>query len=1487
MNLNDWRNTSAKNMLFRLVEESMGDLFTEADWDSLTTPALAAINKLLNDGEDAESIAKIFHDSNGDMDAFVEGLKSLGYVAEEIGGEDGSVEKASVSIKDLTAELKKAQAAIKDIDKNGAPTDISNLNALMDNHPELIFSLGNVEKLRQELQRIADEDLEAIIQGWVDVGKSASGSVQAFLEHDSSWAEALKDVETLADVTELDEEAYPGLLAAIDEWLRSIAKNAVKATEEVEEVEEEAEKTKTIADWAKEIKTATSDLSTLDSAIEKLQGGGVLTMSEMLGLAEAHPELLGVIGDVEQLEAALQELATGKNAEIKDLIKGMYASYDGSSAQFLDWAIENRDVGRHSPLTGWADTYTSLQELRDFAQSEGDVTLLRMIDDYLEEIGADAIAATTHVEELEAAAATSKRMMYMGRTDDVIANGSQADIGTFMNNIYGSNGNVDLTKRPKVKNGDGTTSTVLTHQYTADPTGEWGDVYGSQIALTVTPILPNGEQLSEEALNEYVAYLLGTGNVLEADKIENGGKGLVLDLQDMSGMSLEEATEYLATYADGLHRVQEEYYLGTAALREYAEEQERVMEVARASNNGFAEEVGRMQEAWDSGSIDDVIGVWNSLDERMQTAIKNRFPALVKALGDCADFTKLTDKEFDALGRALNSAAFTGGARTFTNTAKAIEQLSSGSMTAVDALAAFNKEAEAAVKAQAEYATANENMKNGTAVAAEEVKNLATFLGYLNPDVMLDNWDQVGPMLSNALAEGEDAFRRLNEAAFINITGTSEADFSAIQDGLISTQNLAQETIDLLVATGQWTVEDVPLDADVWVKDGDNWIQKHLKGVQQILKPTGNNPFKSKGKTTTGTTSSTGKKTSGGGGGGGRSKKDTDTDNTSSSTENQMTEIERMLDIMEQIQNIQNHTKDMYASMAKYYSTTGELQGVIAYYELEKQALADQNATLEANVKDIEARMKAKQAEVAAMDTSSESYKTAASDLEKLQDTYKSYSKQLIDNKTEMESLTKAIKEQQDAIRKMEIDLRNTIYKAIEDREALIERKLQGRITLENEILDLIQKRYEKERDLILDNAQRQIDALQEERDLLSEQLQLRREQAEEEDKRAKLAELEAQYARISADPTRQKEALNIQKQITDLREEMAWDLAEKEVEAQQNAIDDQITSIEDYMEYVRNYYEDLFEHPKKLIEEMESIITQTDDYIMNWLKENSEAYANATAATQKNMANNWEQMLLDMHGALKLYWDEVEEIISKGDKAIIEFLANNSAEYKKAGKLQAQAYVDQWMEMLQKLALAHKEVSATMISNNMAVIKSATPAATSTTNNTSSTSSSSRSGGSSGPSGSSSSINLLDELTDKRPRLNETIESYKIRSGGGTYSPSKMMMYASGGMADYTGPAWVDGSPEHPEYVLNPQQTDLFMSLVKSLEEMSKVRIPGMPSIRTDWNTNRESMTVGDIIVNVDNLDTEADYEELAEKVFDTIMTRINRGSVVGGIRY
>lgn len=623
----------------------------------------------------------------------------------------------------------------------------------------------------------------------------------------------------------------------------------------------------------------------------------------------------------------------------------------------------------------------------------------------------------------------------------------------------------------------------------------------------------------------------------------------------------------------------------------------------------------------------------------------------------------------------------------------------------------------------------------------------------------------------------------------------------------------------------------------------------------------------------------------------------------SGSSGNEMSEIEKMLDLMEQIQDIRKHQMDMISAQRDYYQEAGYLSMVIKSYETERNAVEENSKVLEDNVQKIESLLSAKQQEVAAMSTSDKKYEQAAEDLKSLQKAHQDYSKELLENKTSIEEFNNAIRDMQNEIRDMEIDLRNTILEAIEDREELNERMLQGRIDVENEILDVIKERYEKERDLAIQAAESKIEALEAESEALDKQLQKRKELAEQEDKQLKLAQLQAKLERISADPTRRKEELELRKEIQELRDEMAWDLAEQEVEAQQESIDQQIESLEDYIKQVEDYYEDLFEHPQKLLEELKSIMMKTDDEILDFLKQNNEDYANSTEAMQQDMINGWNEILMDMHGSIKTYWDEVEQIIAGGDDAIIEFLKQNSADYKAAGKLQAEAYVDQWKQQLEDLHNAYKVFVDEVNNTKYNVVLPST--------------------GSSGGGGSGSAGSQTPSQTIYKYRYKTKNGTWSVNYGGmsqadafnsaktdalshwnkykSEYGVSEVIrllnastvsnpgayikQFAIGGLANFTGPAWLDGTPSAPERILSPYQTELFEDMIKTLHSI-KVNAVSMPKISYDQTGSTSAFTFGDIIINVDKLDSDADYEYIAERVKEQMMDSVGRGASVGGIR-
>jgi hypothetical protein len=81
---------------------------------------------------------------------------------------------------------------------------------------------------------------------------------------------------------------------------------------------------------------------------------------------------------------------------------------------------------------------------------------------------------------------------------------------------------------------------------------------------------------------------------------------------------------------------------------------------------------------------------------------------------------------------------------------------------------------------------------------------------------------------------------------------------------------------------------------------------------------------------------------------------------------------------------------------------------------------------------------------------------------------------------------------------------------------------------------------------------------------------------------------------------------------------------------------------------------------------------------------------------------------------------------------------------------------------------------------------------------------------------------------------------------------------YKTGGLADFTGPAWLDGTPSKPEYILNATQTERFFSLVDVLE--------GFDDKKTSTNNNNDISV--DVDINLESIGSDYDVEQLANKI-------------------
>ena len=350
--------------------------------------------------------------------------------------------------------------------------------------------------------------------------------------------------------------------------------------------------------------------------------------------------------------------------------------------------------------------------------------------------------------------------------------------------------------------------------------------------------------------------------------------------------------------------------------------------------------------------------------------------ALEESQEDVGGASKAAGKRIEALGKELDGAQKSANSRYFKQTARAIEDLKDGAISVAEAFGEYNDEADAAIEANEQYQKASKKMASGTKVAVDEIDVLAEYLGNIDPSVLLANWDMVGPMMASALAEGEAAFDRLNEAAFVVITGTSVADFSALTSGLISVQNLAADAVQALIATGQWTLETItlPQEGAQWDPISGTWTISRMNTGQNVLRYTGSNPLRSGGG---------GGGYSGGGGGGG------------SSNVTVSKSIQKALDRMDEEQGIEDHRRRMAQLAQDYHEARGEIQGVILYLEKEMDIVRDNNVSLRQYIDTLDEQIRKKQAELAKQKEGSKGYQQAMADLEALQAAHQEYSEQL------------------------------------------------------------------------------------------------------------------------------------------------------------------------------------------------------------------------------------------------------------------------------------------------------------------------------------------------------------------------------------------------------------------------------------------------------------------------------------------------------------
>ena len=96
---------------------------------------------------------------------------------------------------------------------------------------------------------------------------------------------------------------------------------------------------------------------------------------------------------------------------------------------------------------------------------------------------------------------------------------------------------------------------------------------------------------------------------------------------------------------------------------------------------------------------------------------------------------------------------------------------------------------------------------------------------------------------------------------------------------------------------------------------------------------------------------------------------------------------------------------------------------------------------------------------------------------------------------------------------------------------------------------------------------------------------------------------------------------------------------------------------------------------------------------------------------------------------------------------------------------------------------------------------------------------------------------------------------------------------YKNGGFVNFTGPAWMDGTAQHPEAVLNALQTEHFIKFTNALDNIYG---------GSGQTTNTSSVNIENISFNVDSMSSPED----GEKAFNVFVNKFKEIGNQTGIK-
>lgn len=378
----------------------------------------------------------------------------------------------------------------------------------------------------------------------------------------------------------------------------------------------------------------------------------------------------------------------------------------------------------------------------------------------------------------------------------------------------------------------------------------------------------------------------------------------------------------------------------------------------------------------------------------------------------------------------------------------------------------------------------------------------------------------------------------------------------------------------------------------------------------------------------------------------------------------------------------------------------------------------------------------------------------------------------------------------------------------LERREELLGLQQDSILAAEDEkqaIIELVREGIDIQLDAMRELIDSYTEALDEAKDLYDYQKKIK----SQTDKIASIEKQLSAYSGFDDEETRAK-VQKLTVELTSAKEDLEESQYDRYVSDQKKLLN----SLYDEYELVLNQRLD---NSEALLSEMIGTVNANADSINSTLVSATDSVGYTMSA---NMQSIWNGSVQAIDGVITLYGDGFNERLTTTNSVLAQIEVNTAAMVEASN------------------AAADDKVSGTAAVTKPDVVEKApshtiTITTASSSSNSGSLKKTSSSGGSGYSSTSSYGGSSGSSSTSNKPvnKSNLTRNDDLLKK-----KPTHYQKYASGGLADYTGVAWIDGSPTKPELVLDAQDTANFIALKDTLRKMTAQELTFGTSYGADY---------------------------------------------------